>query len=74
MRVCRQAEGTWTEDFQQGHDPMGRAYYWLKGNFACHETDPAADVVALAEGYITIVPTYHDLTHHAAIAALTAIL
>jgi 5'-nucleotidase len=70
FRICRQAAGTWTEDFKHGQDPQGRPYYWLMGKFVCTETDPFADVVALAEGYVTIVPTYHDLTQHSARATL----
>ena len=31
IRVCRQSEGTWQEDFDEREDPNGRKYYWMKG-------------------------------------------
>jgi len=46
-------------------DPHGRAYYWLTGEFENHE--PAAtdtDEWALANGYVSVVPTKIDLTAH----------
>lgn len=70
MRVCRQAEGFWREDFKTDIDEMGRNCYWLRGNFESQETDPKTDIIALEAGYVSIVPTHHDLTHHVALSEL----
>ena len=73
MRICRQAEGRWEEEFVEGVDPRGEKFYWLKGNFSTHDTGPGTDINALREGYISIVPSLHDLTHHRAIPSLKSL-
>jgi 5'-nucleotidase len=73
MKVCRQAEGRWEEEFVEGTDPRGEKFYWLTGNFATNDTGPGTDISALREGYISIVPSSHDLTHHRAIPVLKSL-
>ena len=73
MKICRQAEGRWEEEFVEGEDPRGQKFYWLTGNFATHDTGPGTDINALREGYISIVPSLHDLTHHKAIPSLVSL-
>lgn len=73
VKVCRQAEGRWEEEFVEGVDPRGEKFYWLTGNFVSTDTGPGTDISALREGYISVVPSVHDLTHHAAIPPLQAI-
>ncbi|MDQ3015372.1 MAG: 5'/3'-nucleotidase SurE [Bacteroidota bacterium] len=70
MRICRQSEGRWEEEFVDGEDPRGVKFYWLTGNFACNDRGPDTDMFALSEGYISIVPSLHDLTQHPAIPEL----
>ena len=62
-RVCRQAEGRWDEEFVEGVDPRGQKYYWLTGKFVITDIRPDTDIFALEQGYISIVPSSHDLTH-----------
>ncbi len=69
-RVCRQADGNWQEDFQEGVDPQGRKYYWLKGEFVNFDQGDDTDIWALENGYVSIVPTGHDLTVHRRIQEL----
>lgn len=73
MKLCRQAEGRWQEEFVEGVDPRGEKFYWMTGNFASEDTGPGTDISALREGFISIVPSLHDLTHHRAIGGLKAI-
>jgi len=63
IKVCRQGNGRWKEDFQKGTDPRGQEYYWLAGEFHVDD-DPSAntDLNALQDGYVSIVPSMHDLT------------
>lgn len=71
IKVCRQAKGTWVEEFVESKDPRGEPYYWMTGKFSY--TDPANDndLKALEKGYISIVPSHHDLTHYDSIPTLT---
>lgn len=73
MKVCRQAEASWVEEFQEGKDPSGQPYYWLKGIFVNHDKGTDTDVWALKNGYVSIVPCMHDLTAHPAIDHLKAL-
>lgn len=67
MRLCRQAEARWIEDFREHKDPSGRVYYWLTGKFVNLDNGEDTDVKALTEGYVSIVPSMHDLTHYTAL-------
>ena len=67
IRICRQAKGYWTEEYDHRVDPHGRDYYWLTGRFVNLEPDNTeTDEWALANGYISIVPCSTDLTAHTA--------
>jgi 5'-nucleotidase len=62
MRVCRQADGKWIENFVEGRDPMGKIYYWLSGEFQNQDQAEDTDIWALENAYVSIVPSMHDLT------------
>ncbi len=64
IKVCRQAKGNWIEKFDKRKSPYGREYYWLAGEFTNLDTGKDTDEWALANGYISIVPTQFDLTAH----------
>ena len=36
IRVCRQANAKWQENFDKRIDPYGREYFWMTGNFENH--------------------------------------
>jgi 5'-nucleotidase len=73
IRISRQAEGRWEEEFVEGVDPRGQKFYWLSGNFVTNDTGPGTDIHALREAYISVVPSVHDLTHHIAIPHLKSL-
>lgn len=73
MRVCRQANARWVEEFMESSDPRGQKYYWLTGRFVNEDTSNDTDVWALENGYISVVPSMHDLTNYQAIDALAGI-
>ena len=73
MRVCRQSEGRWEEEFVEGEDPRGQKFYWLTRNFVTSDIGPDTDIHALRAGYISIVPSLHDLTSHQALPELKPI-
>jgi len=70
IKVCKQADGNWIENFQEGEDPRGQKYYWLAGEFLDKEYAEETDLHALQNNYISVVPSDHDLTRHEAISHL----
>ena len=71
IKICRQANARWVEDFDKRTNPMGREYYWLSGEFVNHDTSTDTDEWALENNYISIVPVQFDLTAHQHIQHLT---
>lgn len=67
IRVSRQARANWKEKFDKRISPMGKEYYWLTGEFELLDKGEDTDEWALANGYISVVPTQFDLTAHHAI-------
>jgi 5'-nucleotidase len=51
-------------------DPRGQKYYWLTGKFVNMDTGEDTDLWALENGYISVVPSMHDLTNYKAIPLL----
>ena len=70
IKICRQAKAHWIEKFDKRQSPMGKDYYWLTGEFINEDRGEDTDEAALAQGYISIVPTQFDLTAHHAIQKL----
>ena len=70
IKVCRQAEARWIENFVEAEDPRGVKYYWLSGKFETQDHNEDTDMWALQNGYISIVPSMHDLTSYQAITNL----
>lgn len=64
IKICRQANARWVEDFDKRTNPMGREYYWLTGNFINDDKGEDTDEWALAHNYVSVVPTQFDLTAH----------
>ncbi len=71
IRICRQAEARWTEEFVEATDPRGEKYYWLTGKFITQDYGADTDIHALQKGYVSVVPAKHDLTNYEAIAFLS---
>lgn len=70
IRVCRQANAKWSEDFDERFDPNGRRYFWMAGNFVNFDKGEDNDEWAIANNYVSIVPCQFDLTAHSAISVL----
>lgn len=68
LRICRQANGYWQEEFDRRTDPHGREYFWLTGYFSNREPDAEdTDEWALKNNYTSVVPVKVDFTDHALI-------
>ena len=70
VKICRQANAKWAEDFEERQDPYRRPYYWLTGVFENYDKGEDTDVWALEHGYASVVPVQFDLTAHHAIQIL----
>ncbi|HET8854741.1 MAG TPA: 5'/3'-nucleotidase SurE, partial [Salinimicrobium sp.] len=64
IKVCRQAEAHWVEEFDKRTNPQGRDYYWLTGKFVNNDQGEDSDEAALEQGYVSVVPVQFDLTAH----------
>jgi len=64
IKVCRQADANWTEEFDRREDPRGRSYYWLTGRFEVFDKGEDTDEWALAHNYVSVVPIETDFTAH----------
>lgn len=73
IRICRQAEANWEEDFQKMDNPRNYDLYWLTGQFINHDQRADTDVRALSEGYVSVVPCKFDLTAEKAKEAMSSI-
>ena len=70
IKICRQAEAKWQEEFDERLDPNGRNYFWMAGNFVNFDKGEDNDEWAIANNYISIVPCQYDLTAHHAISQI----
>lgn len=63
VKVCEQAKGSWTQEWEACPRQEDKNYFWLTGNFSNHEPEnEKSDHWALANGYVAITPTTVDVT------------
>ncbi|MDC0249299.1 5'/3'-nucleotidase SurE [Flavobacteriales bacterium] len=74
IKVCRQANANWEEEFDKRIDPKGRTYYWLTGQFVNYDKGTDTDEWALANHFVSVVPVQFDVTAYPAISSLNKIL
>lgn len=70
VKICRQADAKWQEEFAERFDPTGRKYFWMAGNFVNFDKGEDNDEWAIANNYISIVPCQYDLTAYHAISQI----
>jgi len=70
IRICRQSNAKWVEEFDERYDPNGRRYFWMTGNFVNFDKGEDNDEWAIANNYVSVVPCEFDLTAHHAIPTL----
>lgn len=63
VKICRQTDGCWTNEWQRNAHPRGGQYFWLTGRFENFEPESEdTDHWALDHGYVAITPVQIDLT------------
>ena len=74
IKVCRQANARWVEEYTEGKDPRNEKYYWLTGKFVNEDQGEDTDAWALENGYLSVVPSMHDLTKYESIPGLAGMM
>ncbi len=74
IKVCRQANANWEEEFEERVDPKGRTYYWLTGKFVNYDKGTDTDEWALENHYVSVVPVQFDVTAYPSISVLNKML
>lgn len=65
IKICTQTGGQWIKEFYTTNGKDGETQYWLTGEFDNFEpNNEESDEWALANGFVSIVPTKIDLTSH----------
>lgn len=76
VRVCRQARGYWSEEFELR--PMtgeNADAYWLTGHFVNTEPNaPDTDEYLLSKGYVSVVPCCCDMTAYADLSYIQSVI
>ena len=72
IKICRQANAKWAEEFDERLDPYKRQYYWLTGVFQLNDHGEDTDVYALSHNYVSVVPVQFDMTAHHVIPTLNS--
>lgn len=62
LKVTRQADACWREEFDSRIDPRGGNYHWLTGKFVNRDNGSENDINAMKMGYASVVPVKIDLT------------
>ena len=72
IKICRQANAKWAEEFDERLDPYKRPYFWLTGVYQLNDHGQDTDSWALDNGYVSVVPVQFDMTAHHAITVLNS--
>ncbi len=70
IKICRQAQAKWVEEYEKRTDPNGRDYYWASGYLENPDKGEDSDEYALKNGFISVVPCHFDFTHYPQIDSL----
>jgi len=64
MRISRQANAKWIEEFEESTDSQGRAAFKISGKFVNFDKGDDSCVWALKNDFVSVVPVQFDLTSY----------
>lgn len=71
VKICRMAKGTWGNETEKGHHPLGYDFYWMVGEYTNDEPEADdTDAKALTQSYVAITPTTMDVTAYEAFSLI----
>tara|TARA_B100000579_G_C22688000_1_gene783567 strand:- start:129 stop:905 length:777 start_codon:yes stop_codon:yes gene_type:complete len=62
IKLCRQANSGWKEDFEENIDDNGKKYFIMKGIFFNNDKRNDTDEFAIANNFVSVVPLKTDFT------------
>ena len=63
VKITRQGNQYFKDEFDKRTDPRGRTYYWMKGNIVDKDESMDMDGKAVREKYISITPIHFNVTN-----------
>ena len=72
VKICRQANARWKENYDKRTSPFGKKYYWFFGEVVLKDKGKDTDLYALENGYVSVVPVQFDMTAHHMIQKLNS--
>lgn len=70
VKICKQANAFWKDSFDKRVDQFGKPYFWLTGDFELQTSEHETDLLAIEQGYASVVPTQFDMTAYSAMETL----
>lgn len=70
IRVTKQGNQFFNDDFDQRTDPRGQAYYWMKGEIEDNDRELIFDGRAILDGYASVTPISYNMTNESYIPDL----
>lgn len=67
VKVCRQSQRMFPDNYEHRLDPRGQPYWWLTGVFSFDGGTPDDDLSAVKDGYVALTPLQVDWTHEKSI-------
>ncbi len=55
IKICRRADTSWKEIFNQRKNPQGQKYYWLTGNFIHLDREKDTTLWGLENTFVLII-------------------
>jgi len=71
VRVVPMGVERYGEDFEKRTDPRGRSYFWATNEPTAGSSARESDLMALAQGHVTLTPLDYDLTKRAVLEEMT---
>ncbi len=64
VKITKQSDAKFNDNFIKRVDPRGRDYYWMDGEFIGETKDENFDYGAVKNNYISVTPIHYDMTDH----------
>ncbi|MEC9457088.1 MAG: 5'/3'-nucleotidase SurE [Candidatus Neomarinimicrobiota bacterium] len=74
IKVTRQGNQYFQDDFDQRKDPRGRTYYWMKGKIVDDDQELYYYSKAVCDGYVSITPIHFQMTNESYFTKLEEII
>ncbi|MCZ6602283.1 MAG: 5'/3'-nucleotidase SurE [Planctomycetota bacterium] len=74
IRITRQSDGGFREEYHKEIDELGRGTYSVRGEHPPASDDLEFDYPAVRAGYVSVTPMHFDLTHYPSLNHLREIL